>query len=724
MFKRHSTLTSLLAITFAALAAAFANAETNRVIRSAAELRSVTYKNPQKGVPFDLVAEVTFPYEDYSGSFAIIDDSGATDISDERPDRLVNRVKAGDIVHIRGVTDDTALGVIYAGCRSVEILSRKKAREPTEATADEILSGKHDHRTIRIKGFIRDSFRDEIDPNVTFLILVSNGETIYVALPSENGSGKSIFSRFVGADVEVTGLCRTSAHGTRRQIGRLIKAETIDSIKTLSPSAKDPFDVPDIHISSGLRATELSVQRRRRASGHVIAVWTGDGNSALLKTTSKRYVRVEIADGDPPQYGQHIEVAGFPETDLYNINLSRAIWRALPETHFTNEAPIKVTASSVMFDKQGLLHINTSLHGRTICIRGIVRGIPSSTITNRRLIVESTGYMVPIDVSSVPNAIHEIAVGYKVEVVGTCVMDIENWHPNSVFPHVKGFMIVARMPSDVRVLSRPPWWTPGRLMAVIGALLAALAGIFLWNRSLNRLAEARGRELAEESRARISSELKVDERTRLAIELHDALSQNLTGVSLEIATAEKLAAKPPSPNVQKSTLHHLDIAARSLKSCRDELRNCIWDLRNYALEEADMNDAVRRTLAPFVNGICLVVRFNVARERLSDNTAHALLRIIRELVQNAIRHGSAKTVRIAGCLDSEHLLFSVEDDGCGFDPEMCSGVQQGHFGLQGIRERINQFGGKMSIRSETGVGTKVTISILNPLHSTRQGRIA
>ena len=106
------------------------------------------------------------------------------------------------------------------------------------------------------------------------------------------------------------------------------------------------------------------------------------------------------------------------------------------------------------------------------------------------------------------------------------------------------------------------------------------------------------------------------------------------------------------------------------------------------------------------------MRFNVPRKLLPDNTTHALLRIVRELTQNAIRHGRAKTIRIAGCLENDRLLFSVSDDGCGFDTQNCPNVQLGHFGLQGIRERINQFGGEMSIKSEIGNGTKVTIAIL------------
>ena len=134
-----------------------------------------------------------------------------------------------------------------------------------------------------------------------------------------------------------------------------------------------------------------------------------------------------------------------------------------------------------------------------------------------------------------------------------------NWQPNAPFPHVEGFAIVVRTPDDIRILSRPPWWTPGRLLTVIGALLAALAGVFAWNRSLNRLAEMRGRELTEETVARVTADLKVGERTRLAVELHDALSQNLTGAALEIETSDVLIDNAPS-----KAHHHLGIAAKTV----------------------------------------------------------------------------------------------------------------------------------------------------------------
>ena len=130
-----------------------------------------------------------------------------------------------------------------------------------------------------------------------------------------------------------------------------------------------------------------------------------------------------------------------------------------------------------------------------------------------------------------------------------------------------------------------------------------------------------------------------------------------------------------------------------------------------------MAKAVLKTLQPVVNDSRLTVRFNVPRTRLSDNTAHALLRVIRELVVNAIRHGNASSVKVAGTIDGDKLLCSVTDNGCGFDPDTAPGVLQGHFGLQGIQERINEIGGTFEITSAPSKGTKATISVPIPHES-------
>ena len=298
--------------------------------------------------------------------------------------------------------------------------------------------------------------------------------------------------------------------------------------------------------------------------------------------------------------------------------------------------------------------------------------------------------------SSARNFAH--LIGCEIAITGVCNPD------EGGARHHYGRMLIARNADSVEILRKPPWWTPRRLLAVILALTLVLGAVLIWNLILRRQVERRSRELVSEQLARIESELKVSERTRLAVELHDTIAQNLTGAALEINTVEQTVR-----NDADAALRHLALAAKTLSSCRQELRNCIWDLRSLALEEGDMSAAIRRTLEPYVEDASLTVRFCVPRAIFSDSTAHTLMRIIRELVLNAIRHGQAKSIWIAGSQEAGRLLFSVRDDGCGFDPAATPGVSHGHFGLQGIRERIKKFRGTVDIRSTSGTGTKVTI---------------
>ena len=290
-------------------------------------------------------------------------------------------------------------------------------------------------------------------------------------------------------------------------------------------------------------------------------------------------------------------------------------------------------------------------------------------------------------------------LGCEIAITGVCNPD------EGGARHHYGRMLIAPDFGSVEILRTPPWWTPRRLVTLVLVLALVLGATLVWNVLLRRKVERRSRELVAEQLARLESELKVGERTRLAVELHDTIAQNLTGAALEINTAEQTVREDAD-----GALRHLGLAAKTLSSCRQELRNCIWDLRSQALEEEDMNDAIRRTLEPYVEEAALTVRFNVPRTLFTDNTAHALMRIIRELVLNAIRHGQAKSVRIAGSREGGRLLFSVRDDGCGFDPDRAPGVAHGHFGLQGIRERVKKFRGTVEIRSAPGAGTKVTVA--------------
>ena len=99
------------------------------------------------------------------------------------------------------------------------------------------------------------------------------------------------------------------------------------------------------------------------------------------------------------------------------------------------------------------------------------------------------------------------------------------------------------------------------------------------------------------------------------------------------------------------------------------------------------------------------------RERLSESTTHAILSIVRELVVNAIRHGRATHVWIAGEYHDGRITFSVRDNGCGFDAASAPGPLDGHFGLQGVRERVKESGGSVDIASSPGNGTRIDVEL-------------
>jgi len=91
-----------------------------------------------------------------------------------------------------------------------------------------------------------------------------------------------------------------------------------------------------------------------------------------------------------------------------------------------------------------------------------------------------------------------LVVGSVLKATGVCILNIDNWRPNAIFPQIDGFTLVIRRAADVTLMSRPSWWTARRLGWLLAVAVALLAVILVWTRSLGVLAERRGRQLAKE----------------------------------------------------------------------------------------------------------------------------------------------------------------------------------------------------------------------------------
>ena len=599
----------------------------------------------------------------------------------------------------------------------VDVLNAARGQDVRHASAADMLNGKLGFAIFEIDGTISDAFWDETDPRFFWLVLTGEGETFYATVNLAQCPDRDAESRLkalIGAEVSIFGLCDPNAGLKRPYKGYTFQFGSMADIRVRTPAPSDPFDVAEAGDLTHLRPQVIPTLGRRRMTGRVIAAWS---KCFLIESqvsfhhhpgstvSRRRSITRAETDAALPSVGAMVDVVGFPETDNYNINLVRAIWRPNPDAtpDYPPSAPTNLTAQAILTDDLGRRNVKQDLYGKAVRLGGVIRTLARDASV---LQLDDGTELVSVILSGLGGTAHDIVLGARVEVTGVCVLDIETWRPNAAFPRIKGFFLVTRSPEDIRVLATPSWWTPQRLLAVIGGLTALLLGILGWNVGLRRLVERRSRELVEERTQTLRSDLKVEERTRLAVELHDSIAQSLSGVVMEVETAEKLAADGPAAMRQ-----HLTRASRALKSCNDDLRNCLWDLRSQALEEKDMTTAIEKTLKPHATAAQLAVRFNVAREKLADQTAYSVLRIVRELVINAIRHGRASRVRIAGSLDNGTLRFSVTDDGCGFDPDNCPGVMQGHFGIEGIRERVDQLDGTFELTSSPGLGTKATVTL-------------
>ena len=679
-------------MTFALLLAALTNA-----VQLADALRKGLV-----GEAFDLTGHVISEAYLFDRDFAVADKTGAV---------LVLPVSTNDIpgigsrVRIGGHVETAPFGHVVARSRHVSVLGTRPPPPARVASFADILAGCHDARVVRTTGMLRDYFSDEIDPKYLFLILNSAGKTLYAATPHGSEADTARLDALIGHELTITGLCDPHPSGCRRKIGQLIRMNDLSCLGTQGAASANPFLVPPFEAVAQAQPADIPFLGRHRLCGRVIAVW--QRHALLVRTPSGALSRIDLAKPSPPRVGESVEVVGFPETDLYRVNFTRAIWRPAPGGPPAEEAPVAdVAAATLMTGVGGAPAINPDFHGKAIRLRGTVRSLPSIGGDSERFYLESDGCTLPVDVSANPSLATRLEIGSVVDVSGVCVTDIENWRPNLVFPHIKGMMIVTRAPDDIAVVRRAPWWTPEKFLSVIASLVLAVLGVLGWNRSLRALARKQGKALADEELGRLASDLKALERTHLAVELHDSVAQNLTGVSMEIdAGLRSCADLPPA------AARHFLRASKTLDSCRGELRNCLWDLRSQALEKEDMDRAIRLTLDPVLGETALHVRFNVARDRFTDNTAHAVLRVIREFVTNAVRHGRASEVWVVGCIEGETLMFSVRDNGCGFDPARAPGVTQGHFGLQGVRERVAGLAGTVEVASAPGAGTKATVRL-------------
>jgi signal transduction histidine kinase len=236
----------------------------------------------------------------------------------------------------------------------------------------------------------------------------------------------------------------------------------------------------------------------------------------------------------------------------------------------------------------------------------------------------------------------------------------------------------------------------------IGALIALeLIQIPIFITLARRL---RAAQLQRERLLRHAIQASEAERRRIASDLHDGVVQELTGVSLSLAAA----SRSDSPDASR-----MGEASASLRSSIKSLRSLLVEIYPPNLHEEGLEFALGDLLGSVSNrGIAVKLDVELGKAKLSSSTVGLMYRSAQEALRNVISHPAASHVRLVARTSGNDAIIVVDDDGRGFTPgQIESKTGDGHFGLRALAGLIADAGGKLSVLSAPGAGTRVEVRL-------------
>jgi signal transduction histidine kinase len=200
----------------------------------------------------------------------------------------------------------------------------------------------------------------------------------------------------------------------------------------------------------------------------------------------------------------------------------------------------------------------------------------------------------------------------------------------------------------------------------------------------------------------------LDERNRLAREMHDTLIQGCVSVSALLEAHSGLG------HVEADAKQDLMNCARTqLRTTINEAREAVWDLRQTTDPAASLEPSLRKMTEEVSHEFGVPVDYQISGKPFDfhQETKHELLMIVREAIYNAVRHGRPGHILLDIEFEMNQCRVRVVDDGSGFDPEQIASRPAGHYGLICMRERVQRIGGRFALSSRSGGGTEITVQV-------------
>lgn len=643
-------------------------------LRTALEVRSLSQELAETEMPVDLRGVVVFV--DAPGTVFLQDSTAGAffRLGGETPPR------PGDEVRVRGVT---ATGLYLPGVANseFEVLGHPGLPEAVPVEFDDLLSGRYHYQRVSVEGIVRLVVPDEENSSLVRLDLGSRVVSVRV----ESGPGES--GKLVGGRVRVSGLAAGELNIRRQLVEPYLRCLDWSEFE-LVVAPKPPEEVPTVTPGQILTYTVGgSMRQRLRLRGEVLAVF---GGGEVFLRSDEVGIGVSLLDSAVrPAVGDSLEVLGFPEMDRFSARLVDAV---IVSRQGEGREPL---AEAVDFETllegshdSDLVSVEADLSD---AYRSADREVLILRQGDRSIRVES------------PALSEDLAPGARLRVTGISVVEstrrLSNYRTEP-----ERVVLRARDAEDVEVLRSPSWWTSRRLSVALVLFLVATVVAALWIGLLRAQVVRQTAVL----RHRIEREAALEERQRLAREFHDALEQQLAGLSLRLDTA--LAR-----NQDGKLRPDLETSRHLVSLIQTETRNLVSDLRQDPEEAVDLAGSLSE-LATRLEASTTVPRVTLSLppeglEPLPSRTVHHLRMIAQESVTNAVKHASAGTIEIGLACLGDGLRLTVRDDGRGFDTEKETSGQAGHFGCMGMRERCRKIGASIAWSSPAGGGSLVEVTL-------------
>jgi signal transduction histidine kinase len=446
---------------------------------------------------------------------------------------------------------------------------------------------------------------------------------------------------------------------------------------------------PEFVVQPSINIVSDDIFRRVRIAaqvlyGHGLTYYLMDGGAGLYVLLN------QPAQLEP---GDIVDVMGLVQRKNQFVNLIEANARK------TGHAPLP---------RPGVLNFQDPGHQTPwVCVEGTLVALKNEG-TEQTLEMQTGLKNFLVRVSSWQPPELNVPLGSRLQLTGVYVslsgdpMDRDN---------VNSFELLLNSTANVKVVARPPWWTLKRVLVVVAVLAIGLILAFLWISQLRRVVELRTLQLGQELKAREQIEQKrviEEERARIARDLHDELGSKLTQISM-------LATDEPEPKVDPELFsQRMQLILAKARSLIISLDGVVWAVNPENDTLSSLVIYLAAYMEEFLASTEIACRVHTLEAYPSIMVAaevrNHLLLSIKELINNAVRHGRPSQMSLKIAILENRLEIEVHDNGCGFELQGCSPGN----GLKNLHERMRKLNGHCEVQSSPRNGTTVVLSVPLP----------